>query len=82
MRVSSGIKMTKKDSSFFGIFRQQRNMEDTSRLKELKEELYLLTKAAHEGKMNQNEAAEKILQLREEIDALNDHFKKLKAKGT
>jgi hypothetical protein len=55
-------------------------MEDTSRLKELKEELYLLTKAANEGKMNQRDAAEKILLLREEIDTLNDHFKKLKTK--
>jgi hypothetical protein len=53
-------------------------MEGESKLKALKEELYLLTKAGKDGKMNQQEVAEKILLLKEEIDTLNQHFKNLK----
>ena len=49
-----------------------------TRLEHLKEELYTLTKNAQSGNLEPNRVAEKIVELRDEIDSITEHLKNLK----
>jgi hypothetical protein len=46
------------------------------RLKELQEELYQLSKQAQEGKIERTVAADRIMEIREEIDKIKLEAKK------
>lgn len=54
-------------------------MEETiTRLSELKKELTRITKEVENGKIEKKEAAEMIIEVREEIDRIIEHVKTVK----
>jgi hypothetical protein len=48
----------------------------TERLKKLKDELYALSKDAQSGILDKNKAADKIIELRDQIDEILAHLSK------
>jgi hypothetical protein len=50
----------------------------TTKLSELDKQLKQIIKEAEAGKINKAEAAEKILQLREEMDKILDHLRAIR----
>lgn len=53
----------------------------TKRLKELKAELYTLSKEARHGKLNRAEAADRIIELHQQIEEILEYLSKDELKG-